>query len=133
MSYIKTTWQDGDVITTEKLNKIEDGIENATSGSGGESGSSWEPRFIDYDNLPAATDFPSQWAKQYEVGLEPSDFYGAYIDGNAVFGVGGSNDSESGSYFEIGFLEFDSIYAPRNGIFLYYPELGVIDGPEFLD
>lgn len=30
MAYEKTTWVDGDVITAEKLNKIEDGIEDAT-------------------------------------------------------------------------------------------------------
>ena len=29
MSYIKTTWETGDVITAEKLNKMEDGIESA--------------------------------------------------------------------------------------------------------
>lgn len=29
MSYTKTTWQTGDVITAEKLNKMEDGIESA--------------------------------------------------------------------------------------------------------
>lgn len=33
MSYNKTTWADGDVITAEKLNNIEDGI--ASGGSGG--------------------------------------------------------------------------------------------------
>jgi len=31
MSYTKTTWQDGDVITAEKLNKLEDGVANAGS------------------------------------------------------------------------------------------------------
>ena len=37
MSYEKTNWQKGDVITAEKLNKIENGIESATdsSASGG--------------------------------------------------------------------------------------------------
>ena len=38
MSYVKTTWKDGDVITAEKLNKIENGIE-AASGGGGSGGS----------------------------------------------------------------------------------------------
>lgn len=35
MSYVKTTWKDGDVITAEKLNKIENGIEAASGGGGG--------------------------------------------------------------------------------------------------
>lgn len=30
MSYNKTTWDTGDVVTAEKLNNIEDGIENAS-------------------------------------------------------------------------------------------------------
>ena len=33
MSYDKTTWQSGDVITAVKLNNIEDGIANASGGS----------------------------------------------------------------------------------------------------
>lgn len=33
MSYTKTTWVKGDIITAEKLNKIESGIEQASSGS----------------------------------------------------------------------------------------------------
>lgn len=31
MSYTKTNWHDGDVITAVKMNKIEDGIENSLS------------------------------------------------------------------------------------------------------
>lgn len=45
MSYEKTTWATGDVITAEKLNNIEDGVEDASGGesvvvtlSAGESG-----------------------------------------------------------------------------------------------
>ena len=134
MSYTKTNWNSGDIITAQKLNNIESGIEEATSGSGGESGGGWEPRFIDYSSLPAATDFPpSQFAKQYEVGLEPSDFYGAFIDGRAVFGVGGLEDSEFGSYFEIGFFEYSGLFTPINGAYAYFPELGVIMGPQFAD
>lgn len=38
MAYIKTTWQNGDIITAEKLNHIETGIESVESGGGsGES------------------------------------------------------------------------------------------------
>ena len=34
MSYVKTTWSSSDVVTVENLNKIEQGIYNAASGSG---------------------------------------------------------------------------------------------------
>ena len=33
MSYEKTTWETGDIVTAEKLNNIENGIENAGGGS----------------------------------------------------------------------------------------------------
>ena len=39
MSYTKTTWETGDVITAEKLNKIEDQVaanEEAISSAGGD-------------------------------------------------------------------------------------------------
>lgn len=36
MSYVKTTWANGDTITAEKLNHIEDGIENCSEGDGGQ-------------------------------------------------------------------------------------------------
>ena len=40
MAYTKTTWQDGDIITSEKLNKIEQGIYNTSSnGSENDNGS----------------------------------------------------------------------------------------------
>ena len=37
MSYEKKTWTNGEVITAEKLNHIEDGIANANDGSSGSS------------------------------------------------------------------------------------------------
>ena len=38
MAYTKQTWNTGDTITEEKLNHMEDGIADATSGGGGGSG-----------------------------------------------------------------------------------------------
>lgn len=35
MTYVKTDWETGDIITAEKLNNMESGIENAGSGSTG--------------------------------------------------------------------------------------------------
>jgi len=35
MSYVKNTWQTGDVVTAEKLNHLEDGVASASSGGGG--------------------------------------------------------------------------------------------------
>ena len=29
MSYVKTTWQTGDIVTANKLNKMEQGIQDA--------------------------------------------------------------------------------------------------------
>ena len=38
MSYVKNTWQTGDVITASKMNNIENGIEAASQGGGGGGG-----------------------------------------------------------------------------------------------
>lgn len=38
MAYTKTTWADGDIITAEKLNHIEDGIANEQEGPQGPAG-----------------------------------------------------------------------------------------------
>ena len=46
MSYEKTNWQKGDVITAEKLNKIENGIESATDSSA--SGGATPPLVVPY-------------------------------------------------------------------------------------
>lgn len=35
MAYEPTTWQTGDIVTAEKLNKLENGVTNASSGCGG--------------------------------------------------------------------------------------------------
>ncbi len=35
MAYTKTNWKDGDVISAEKMNKIEQGIEDAGASGGG--------------------------------------------------------------------------------------------------
>lgn len=34
MAYTKTNWKDGDVISAERMNKIEKGIEDAASSGG---------------------------------------------------------------------------------------------------
>lgn len=41
MSYVKTTWQTGDIVTAEKLNKMEQGIHDASESY---------PLFVDANN-----------------------------------------------------------------------------------
>lgn len=38
MSYEPTVWKDGDVITAEKMNKLEQGVKNEQVGPKGEPG-----------------------------------------------------------------------------------------------
>lgn len=38
MAYTPTKWQDGDVITAEKLNKLEEGVKNQQAGPAGPKG-----------------------------------------------------------------------------------------------
>lgn len=38
MAYVKNTWRDGDIITAEKLNRLEDGVEESGTASQGPAG-----------------------------------------------------------------------------------------------
>lgn len=62
MAYTKTNWKDGDVISAEKMNKIEQGIEDA-----GASGGSSDVLVVD-----SSTSF--------------AEMYQAVQDGKAVLG-----------------------------------------------
>ena len=56
MSYTKTTWANGDVITAQKMNNIQNGIEGIGNTSG--------KRIIDFSALPIYGDYNG---KQYEL------------------------------------------------------------------
>lgn len=43
MAYTPTTWNDGDLITAEKLNKLEQGVQNEQVGPQGPKGDQGEP------------------------------------------------------------------------------------------
>ena len=43
MAYTPTTWSDGDVITAEKLNKLEQGVKNEQVGPAGPAGPKGDP------------------------------------------------------------------------------------------
>lgn len=66
MAYTKTNWKDGDVISAEKMNKIEQGIEDA-----GSSGGSGDVLVVDI------------------VTATFSEMYQAVQDGKAVLGKNG--------------------------------------------
>lgn len=66
MAYTKTNWKDGDVISAEKMNKIEQGIEDA-----GASGGSSDVFVVDVDNISF------------------DEMYQAVQDGKAVLGKNG--------------------------------------------
>lgn len=42
MSYTPTTWQDGDIITAEKMNKLEQAVQNEQIGPAGPAGKNGE-------------------------------------------------------------------------------------------
>ena len=75
MSYNKTTWNSGDIITAQKLNKIENGIENTSSGL-------YSPRIINLSELTSSTDNDDNAISSgYEMGLAKEDFIGAWLLG----------------------------------------------------
>lgn len=76
MSYTKTTWTKGDVITAEKLNKIENGIEAASSSD--------VSRTIDLTSLEqlAIDGIGTHLVYKYDVDLTANDFVGAKVKYN---------------------------------------------------
>ena len=73
MSYNKTNWQTGDIVTAEKLNKIEDGIENVSGGGGG---------------LLVETEYVTDVGEYNDNGfktiMDADDIYDAYKAGSSV-------------------------------------------------
>lgn len=67
MIYEKTTWQNGDVITAEKLNNIENWINGLKP-----------TRIINFWDLPQIEN-ASQHERQYEKDFEMVDFVNCYI------------------------------------------------------
>lgn len=118
MPYTKTTWQDGDIITTEKLNKIENGIEQASSGGG---------RIIDLTTLelrrevdPESDETFVYYFSGYEAGLSSSDFINAWIawiNGRSASVLNIHEDDDEIS------LEFSESTKP-SPVLYYIPETG---------
>lgn len=57
MAYTPTTWADGDIITKEKLNKLEAGVQNeqvGPKGADGKDGAKGEPGTKGADGAPGA-------------------------------------------------------------------------------
>lgn len=63
MSYTPTEWDSGDIITAEKLNKIEQGISEASSSGGSGGGSGELPEVTNVDNGDVLTVVDGAWGK----------------------------------------------------------------------
>lgn len=74
MAYTKQTWQNGDIITDDKLNHMEDGIANA---GGGEQG---EPLSTFYITFSPSESVAGGATKQYALS-DVSPSYYKYEDG----------------------------------------------------
>lgn len=118
MSYTKTVWRDGDVITAAKMNKIETGIEQ----SGGES-----PIIIDLGNFD---DFDGNLELTIQTGLTPLQLLNCVIKSTSHM----SNDTEAPIMEMYGNLN-NIIYSPDYNLSItelyglelfYYPETGLI-------
>ena len=71
MSYTPTEWTSGDVITAEKLNKIENGVETASDGS---SAMLVELTYVD----------AGRYDKYYKSDILAADVVSAYTNGTPV-------------------------------------------------
>lgn len=106
MSYNKTNWQTGDIVTAEKLNKIEDGIENVSGGGG----------------LLVETEYVTDVGEYNDNGfktiMDADDIYDAYKAGSSVvFHFEGL--PESGSYVSEGYISITGYYPDSAGYALY--------------
>lgn len=118
MSYTKTNWTKGDVITAEKLNKMEDGIEQA--GSGG-------VRIINLNELervtPISGEEDSNAGFQYEIGLSAKNFIGSVLASGSASDILNYNPitalSSENSTVTLMFRNVSTIYH-------YYPSSGHI-------
>ena len=89
MSYVKNTWQTGDIVTAEKLNHLEDGVASASSGGGGGTfvvtysyqeieGEQYlvaDKTFAEIQNAMANGIYPYAIFKENEVWLHPKYIY----------------------------------------------------------
>ena len=86
MAYDKTVWADGDLITAERMNKIENGIEDAQGGGGGDahgipSGGSANQALVKTSN----TDYAVAWKNLIWIGTqEQYDALSTY-DSNTLY------------------------------------------------
>ncbi len=87
MSYIPTNWKTGDIVTSEKLNHIEDGINNIQEAvsmmefGGGSSGA----LIIGFDPEAEVATFNKTWQEIYDA---MSAGIPCYIQKNVSFGPG---------------------------------------------
>ena len=105
MSYNKTTWVNGDVITAEKMNNIEDGIEGASDGGGA------DPLVIngEYDSQTSKITLDTKWETIYSAFEANRPIVLAYgeeggVGGTYVSGVIADEPDED-YYAVIAFIE----------------------------
>ena len=72
MAYEATMWQDNDLITAEKLNKLEQGVKNEQVGPAGEQGPAGTPGAAAGFGTPTATAEAVENSAQPEVTVEAS-------------------------------------------------------------
>ena len=124
MSYTKTTWQNGDTITAEKLNHIENGIADAGSGGG-------EAIVI---NLTWDSD-SEQYI--YEGDLTVGEIRNAYISGVPIICVEPQNSAhpEDPNNGTIGALRDIDTAININGAnaYIHYGYNGMIETANYVD
>lgn len=105
MSYIKQIWVDGDIVTAEKMNHMEDGIGDDSNGC----------FFITISALPNASGYIcDQTFLQISQAIDNKQFVIARLtssDGNAVYYSLEKYDNENKEYKFTGY-EFSSYTAP---------------------
>ena len=98
MSYEKQNWSNGDLITSEKLNHMEDGISNASSGGSGIMTVHFVPDLSNRGNpMPPIS-----------IDKTPQEVFDAYRRGFIVRAIAEGSTGDGGTFFYE--FTFDSAY-----------------------
>ena len=115
MSYTPTEWENGDIITAEKLNKIENGIVNGR-------------RLIQLNNYDKQIN-----GYQYITGLNPEDFIGAVIEFNNTYTTIVTSTDEGNSSIMLVMPKATSVTSNEYYVSYYFPDTGIISSPQYPD
>lgn len=113
MGYTPTEWKTGDVVTSEKLNNIESGIEDA------------ETFFVTFTPKEGS----SEESIEVECDKTSSEIWDAFSSGKQVIGLSYNNQNGENMYM---LIPMTSIMNYQNNYFIVFESVNIIKGSSML-